>query len=896
MHYFIETNGAVHQTEPTQELGGDAIPNMAPEGLCGTRHGEDKFGLLQLRAILMGSNGILGNLRCRWLWLWLAISMLLVPACAAGPDHTNNQPNAGQQQARRDESAVLDVPERAEFYNLTLNPPAREAEALVQKGEYKQALGALDRSRKEYRNAGQKLGELYCLERMGWLQREQGDYKKALANLEKAKELGVELHGDAAEIDADLGDVYLFSGDITKALRHYNLALSTLKDFDFPTSYMAPPSQAEMAELIRKNVAIIHAHDNLGMLYFFKNDLPQALEHLKKADELISKVQAVADHWLYGMFFTPPRIFHIGVGYCRTNQGSVLAAMGKKEKAWHKFKEGKEAFAGVGDGYGLMVNEAFTHQTRFRQGLVKLNDEYLSEVDDYLRRAGAMGAPELVWRVAYEVGLGLAQEGKSERARQYLEQAINVLESTRARLGQDSIKIMFAVSVEQVYTKMIELLFDLGRYEEGFEYLERAKARAFLDILGGRPIRVKSEVPPELVKKYQDVQTRLDKTIRQMRDQQIGKGKDLYGQYLQLLKERKEILAEIKNKSLEYASSTAVATASLKEVAALLQPKTTLVSYLVTPKRTLIWLVSRSEVRAVASQVPADRLAELVNLYRDAIASRQDLLILELGLKLYQLLIAPAKPHLKGVESLMLVPHSSLYYLPFSSLMLSREHYLVQDFIINTLPNASSLIYLERRKAEGVNSLLALGNPYREGDEPDLTFAGKEIRAIAKRFKASQLLTGKKATESALKTNRTQKTLAVHLAAHGRFNAEEPLKSAVLLAADDKNDGNLESFEVFALDLPTKLLVLSACQTGLGGLRGGGEVEGLNRAFIYAGADAVLASLWSVPDQSTYELMNYFYEDFAKMPAAAALRQAQIKLMKKYASPFYWAAFYLTGL
>ena len=90
-------------------------------------------------------------------------------------------------------------------------------------------------------------------------------------------------------------------------------------------------------------------------------------------------------------------------------------------------------------------------------------------------------------------------------------------------------------------------------------------------------------------------------------------------------------------------------------------------------------------------------------------------------------------------------------------------------------------------------------------------------------------------------------------------------------------------------------MVLSACQSGVGTVKGGDEVQSLNRAFLYAGAAGVISSLWNVADQSTYQLMTFFYQALKKRPPDDALREAQIRLMKTNPSPYHWAAFYLTG-
>lgn len=143
----------------------------------------------------------------------------------------------------------------------------------------------------------------------------------------------------------------------------------------------------------------------------------------------------------------------------------------------------------------------------------------------------------------------------------------------------------------------------------------------------------------------------------------------------------------------------------------------------------------------------------------------------------------------------------------------------------------------------------------------------------------------------------------VHFATHGFINSDHPELSGIVLSMiNDKGtpqDGFLRAHEIFNLKLPAELVVLSACQTGLGKeIRGEGLV-GLTRGFMYAGAPRVVVSLWSVSDRATAELMSRFYRGILKekMRPAAALRAAQISLMKEggWESPFYWAAFTLQG-
>jgi CHAT domain-containing protein len=140
----------------------------------------------------------------------------------------------------------------------------------------------------------------------------------------------------------------------------------------------------------------------------------------------------------------------------------------------------------------------------------------------------------------------------------------------------------------------------------------------------------------------------------------------------------------------------------------------------------------------------------------------------------------------------------------------------------------------------------------------------------------------------------------LHIAAHGLYDADNPSFSRIQLAPGDGRDGNLEVHEVLSdLDLSgVKLVVLSACRSGVGQRNGGDEIVGLTRAFLYAGAPSVIATLWDINDDASRVLMNAFYRGFLSgAPVADALRGAQLEMLRSghYADPTYWGAFSLTG-
>jgi CHAT domain-containing protein len=143
----------------------------------------------------------------------------------------------------------------------------------------------------------------------------------------------------------------------------------------------------------------------------------------------------------------------------------------------------------------------------------------------------------------------------------------------------------------------------------------------------------------------------------------------------------------------------------------------------------------------------------------------------------------------------------------------------------------------------------------------------------------------------------------LHFATHGILDPKRPVNSGLLLSTVDRNGQTQNGFvglrDIYNLNAPVKLVVLSACRTGLGkDVRGEGLI-GLTRGFMYAGASSVVASLWKVDDEATAELMKRFYTNMLQggMTAPEALRAAQnsIRQEPQWSAPYFWAAFTLQG-
>jgi CHAT domain-containing protein len=211
----------------------------------------------------------------------------------------------------------------------------------------------------------------------------------------------------------------------------------------------------------------------------------------------------------------------------------------------------------------------------------------------------------------------------------------------------------------------------------------------------------------------------------------------------------------------------------------------------------------------------------------------------------------------------------------------------------------------QSRGAEGYRALRGVGSPqegqhiprlFSSRDEAEAVMAatpeGSGLKAVG--FEANKT----RATSSELKQYRI-----IHFATHGILDSENPDLSGLVLSLFDKSgepqDGFLRLNDIYNLELPADLVVLSACNTGLGKQIKGEGIIGLTRGFMYAGASRVMASLWKVDDEATAELIKYFYQEMLlkKKSPAEALRQAQIAMWRqnRWRSPYFWAAFILQG-
>jgi CHAT domain-containing protein/Tfp pilus assembly protein PilF len=309
----------------------------------------------------------------------------------------------------------------------------------------------------------------------------------------------------------------------------------------------------------------------------------------------------------------------------------------------------------------------------------------------------------------------------------------------------------------------------------------------------------------------------------------------------------------------------------------------------------------------------------------------------------------PVRALVGDAKQLLISPDGELNLIPFAALVDEQGRYLIERYSVSYLTSGRDLLRMQVKR-ESRSRPVVLADP-DFGDPPvvasrvgaggrveidysrvffgPLPGVGHEVRALKGLLPQATFLTGGQATKAALK--RVGAPSILHIATHGFFlpnggraggggaaqakdatrlgkggdRVENPLlRSGLALAGANRgpgveDDGVLTAFEMAHLDLwGTKLVVLSACDTGVGEVKAGEGVYGLRRALVLAGAESQMVSLWPVSDRSTRELMASYYEGLTRNEGRGeALRRAQLKLLRggKHSHPYYWASFIQTG-
>ncbi len=732
------------------------------------------------------------------------------------------------------------------------------------------------------------------------------DYSQALRYYQEALQIARELDNKTDEADflSNMGIIYKRIGNLDKAINLFNEALQ----IDYQLSREKEISKAlnNLGTTIRSKI----------QLKFRENDFNQAIDYFKESLDLARKI---------GDRETEIKVLN--------NLGSINSDAQNYSKALEYFNQGLEK-AKQSDNMeskGMILNNL---------GIVHYNlgnyEESMEYFQDAIRLAHDVGGGQILWEAYLELGNTLREQNEPKEALKKYKASIETIEFIRSNIQNEEQKASFLGTDKRIeaYQNLIELLVLLHESEpnrnydlQAYNYMEQAKARAFLDSLELSKIDISSHVDFKLLSEEKELEKEITKVYTQLLNGQLSsEERDKREERLNNLEDQLEAFKlKIRTENPAYAELIFPKAAPMEEIQKkLLDNKTAFFAYTVGKRSSYAFVLNKKELK-IFRIPPSEELQNMVSDYLKIITDKnnQDF---DLGYKLFSKLVMPGIN--ANIKNIIFIPGDILNFLPFETLITQKEmnRWLIEDYTITYAPSISSLKELIARKNTNGSKrrmdLLALGDPYFGSLETEengedilkgffstntfnlyrLEYSGIEIEKIGALFSENKktIFQRESASEEQLKNHQLEDYKILHFATHSLIDDKKPDRSSIVLALDkdQKEDGLLRMDEIYNLNLNSDLVTLSACQTGLGQLIRGEGIEGINRAFFYAGASSVLMSLWAVNDQATYQLMERFYTHLRSSDSIMkALRKAKLEMINSgtLSHPYYWAGFIISG-
>ena len=631
-------------------------------------------------------------------------------------------------------------------------------------------------------------------------------------------------------------------------------------------SYIKKGETKRGIERIEKFLAGIDAFERLEQ---------ESFTYRKAIVEKISKdqIESAKNSAMWGKIFAFAVIAAGTYGAANTTAGGGLNQTQANQLQWQSMQT-------FGQGVNMLLDinsdlRADKAQAELRKEVTKFITPYSLKVNRYLDKF------EMV-DYFLEVGKGYEAQNQPEKALAQYEEAARIIERQRTTIFTERQRISFFAAKQELYDRIIRLLVSLERPDEALQYVERAKSRAFVDVLGSSKLKFESHDRNSSYQAALKTQAEIDTILsgKKIGNSQLNHLIDRAKRGIQVKKKDANFTADVELQSL-----SAVQTIKADEIKKMAGENTALLEYYLAENTLIVFLVQNNKIEAITSAIDHDKMLAEIREWRKKIENRQD--PRNLSKNLYDLLVSPMASRIRA-KRLIIVPYGVLHYIPFQALHNGHE-YLIERYAISYAPSATVLSFTEKKKSAENKKALIIGNPTL-----DLGFAEKEAKNIAGLFQNRTLLTREKGTETFVRNNGGGYEF-IHFATHGEYDDKNPLNSRILLRADTDNDGSLTMAELFSIKWQASLVTLSACKTGLSKYKSGDELIGLQRGLLFAGTRSIISSLWSVDDEATGCLMKSFYSNLSKMPKDVALQKAQIETMAQFENPFFWAAFNLTG-
>ena len=738
----------------------------------------------------------------------------------------------------------------------------------------------------------------------------------------------------------NLGRVASFRGDLDGAEEYYRRSMA-IKDRLAPVSLMAANSLANLGGLaltrgdfeaaeehsarvlaIMETVAprsltVATALSILGLIARERGDLPAAEGYLSRANDLAGSLAPdsleVANH-----------LRELGEVARRQGRPAVakerlLRALAIAERKAPSGVEATDIRQSLGD-LALAEGDLDAAESHYRSS---------RDIRRALAATGSAGEAEACRGLATIA----RRRGRLQAALESYDCALAALEAQRQNLGgTEEVKAGFAARYAAHYRETLDLLLELDRPAEAFHVLERYRARGLLALMAERDLVFSADVPAELDRERRIANAEYERTLARLGTAKPEEAGTLREALAGLRRRQAVVQDRIRAASPRLAALQYPEPLDLAAARAALDPGTVLLSYSVGEQRSYVFAVGPGpdDFAAVRLDVGLARLREDVAELRRLLERERTLgraQIRAVSGRLTDALLRPVGRFIARAERVLVVPDGPLHLIPFAVLgdpLSPGPRYFAEARPIHVA--ASATVFAELKKGRGsrrTEGVVAFGDPdysaapAAAGAQPEAANLrsarerGLDLRPLpASRGEAEELgrlygarvYVGSGATEEMAKAVGTGASL-IHFACHGLADEASPLDSSLALSLPRRGqaareNGLLHAWEIFEqVRIDADLVTLSACGSALGREMSGEGILGLTRAFQYAGARTVLASLWGVGDDNTAVLMKRFYRYLKQgLSKDRALRAAQLDMIRSGSShPSRWAAFQLVG-
>lgn len=694
-------------------------------------------------------------------------------------------------------------------------------------------------------------------------------------------------------------EVRFWNGDIEGALSDTEEVIRYFGSWQFNSEFEYLPNQEEFTRIAVNATVQIRAFTVRGMCFLTKGRYKEALPWLELAARGLEEIILLAGNPFYGSYIsTYPEIFY-GTGLCLTGMGAALIALDPdSQRAKVVLEWAAEYFDAIGYAAGNVTIEAAKAQV-----LLKTNHYELAAAaaQKGLAKAEKLELLDFIWRLAAVRGEALYKLGNWNEAEKSLRYAQSLVDLISGTMTTDEAKVRFGSGKEIITQYLVEIDVKKKDNETLFQDMERGRARAFVSMLAQHNVGL--ERNPDIVAGIRKLDNEILKE-RRKKNAFASTGKSRENMERDLLEKRTDLVNKLRALDPELADVFSVSAVDLASVRKKLLPGEIMAYFLPAEESEFIriLLVSGDRVTLKTLTLSAKKLQMSLEAFDRArtgkttmmaeersvtvvtkktvdreIKSREGTILDELGSKL-------ELDQWGATKAVYVVPSGNAYFIPWGALDMKLP--------VAVLPTGG-WIGRSSFTGRGVLRATVVGDPYFGGQFPQLAGARREAYIVAKEYGVKPLI-GREASETALRQSVGTGVDVLHLATHALYDPFTPLQSALILT-DGKKPASLTAGRLFEKPIPAHLVIMSACETGMGQVIAGDDILGLTRSFYLGGAGTILGSLWPVDDEATLQFMEIFHAKSKGGDFGGAWLAAMSTLKNNGYPPSAYGAFTLGG-